>query len=204
MSQGVIERFLKPDRLASRAEVLATPCPVPAEPGVYGWWFRLMPTSMDTHGCVTTNDCTLLYVGISPKRPPANGKPPSTENLRKRIRYHYTGNAEGSTLRKTLGCLLSDELGIELRRVGSGRRMTFAVGEQSLSTWLARNALVNWVPCDAPWEVEARLIADLDLPLNLDANAHNPFYKRLKAVRAEAVEQARSLPIMPNPGVGGS
>jgi hypothetical protein len=47
-------------------------------------------------------------------------------NLREQIiKDHYTGNAEGSTLRKTLGCLLADELGIQLRRVGSGKGMTF-------------------------------------------------------------------------------
>ena len=48
--------------------------------------------------------------------------------MRERIPYHYQGNAEGSTLRLTLGCLLSEELDIELRRVGSGKRMTFAEG----------------------------------------------------------------------------
>ncbi|MEU1194017.1 GIY-YIG nuclease family protein [Streptomyces sp. NPDC005859] len=42
----------------------------------------------------------------------------STQNLRKRVRYHYRGNAAGSTLRLTLGCLL----GLDLRRVGSGKR----------------------------------------------------------------------------------
>ncbi|WP_386143941.1 GIY-YIG nuclease family protein [Streptomyces yanii] len=42
----------------------------------------------------------------------------STQNLRTRVRYHYRGNAAGSTLRLTLGCLL----GLELRRVGSGKR----------------------------------------------------------------------------------
>jgi hypothetical protein len=30
----------------------------------------------------------------------------------------YAGNAGGSTLRKTLGCLLAGQLGIQLRRVG--------------------------------------------------------------------------------------
>jgi hypothetical protein len=35
------------------------------------------------------------------------------------IRYHYTGNASGSTLRLTLGCLLAERLGIQLRRVGA-------------------------------------------------------------------------------------
>jgi hypothetical protein len=29
-----------------------------------------------------------------------------------------------------LGCILAEQLGIELRRVGSGKRMTFSEGEQ--------------------------------------------------------------------------
>ena len=81
------------------------------------------------------------------------------------------GNAEGSTLRKTLGCLLSDELGIQLRRVGSGRRRTFAEGEQGLSAWMADNAFVSWVVREHPWELEDNLIASLDLPLNLEGNS---------------------------------
>jgi hypothetical protein len=45
------------------------------------------------------------------------------------VRYHYRGNTAGSTLRLTLGCLL----GLELRRVGSGKRMTFGkAGEATL------------------------------------------------------------------------
>ena len=50
----------------------------------------------------------------------------------------YRGNAYGSTLRLTLGCLLADQLGIELRRVGSGTRLTFGDGEQALSEWMRR------------------------------------------------------------------
>ena len=72
--------------------------------------------------------------------PPANGKAPSAQNIRRRIRTHYSGNAEGSTLRKTLGCLLSDQLGIELRRVGSGNRRTFVTGEKVLSEWMELSA----------------------------------------------------------------
>ncbi|WP_323183900.1 MULTISPECIES: GIY-YIG nuclease family protein [unclassified Streptomyces] len=54
----------------------------------------------------------------------------SAQNLRKRVRYHYRGNAAGSTLRLTLGCLL----GLELRRVGSGKRMTSGkAGEAAMS-----------------------------------------------------------------------
>lgn len=92
----------------TRAEVvLSRPSPVPAASGVYGWWFRELPADIDTSGCAAKDGLILLYTGISPKKPPSNGKPPSSQQLRKRITTHYTGNAAGSTLRLTLGCLLA-------------------------------------------------------------------------------------------------
>jgi len=125
---------------------------VPREPGVYAWYFRETPPDVPTEGCRQAFGATLLYAGISPK------KRPSTQNLRSRIRYHYTGNAEGSTLRLTLGCLLERRLGICLCRVGSGKRRTFADGEDRLSEWIAHNALVIWHPI-AEWiEVWARVV----------------------------------------------
>jgi hypothetical protein len=36
--------------------------------------------------------------------------------------------------------LLAERLGIQLRQVGSGRRLTFAAGEAKLSAWMADNA----------------------------------------------------------------
>ncbi|MFB6679965.1 GIY-YIG nuclease family protein [Streptomyces sp. NPDC056390] len=94
---------------------------MPAAAGVYGWHFERAP-------CADLDAGRLLYVGIAP-RYMANRT--STQNLRKRVRYHFRGNAAGSTLRLTLGCLL----GIELRRVGSGgARMTFGkAGEAALT-----------------------------------------------------------------------
>ncbi|MFJ4536179.1 GIY-YIG nuclease family protein [Streptomyces tibetensis] len=80
--------------------------------------------------------------------PAVHGEPDQHANLRKRVRYHHRGNAAGSTLRLTLGCLR----GLELRRVGSGKRMTFGkVGEDTLSQWMADNARVCWVEQDEPW-----------------------------------------------------
>ncbi|AEF34609.1 conserved hypothetical protein [Mycolicibacter sinensis] len=180
----------------TRSEVFTRPSPIPAEPGVYGWWFRQLPAAIDVSRCQRKGDLTLLYAGISPSRPPANGKPPSQQNIRKRITYHYRGNAEGSTLRKTLGCLLADELGIELRRVGSGTRRTFAAGEEVLSQWMADNALVSWIAVPEPWVLERELFTALDLPLNLQGNAHNPFHVELTTVRAAAEARARTLPVV--------
>jgi hypothetical protein len=181
----------------TRESVLASPCPVPAAPGIYGWWFRRLPTEpMNADACLSRSGLTLLYTGISPKRPPRNGRPPSTQTLRDRIRYHYKGNAEGSTLRKTLGILLSDALGIELRRVGSGKRMTFGPGESRLSEWMAENALVSWLVDPEPWLLEERFIADLDVPLNLEGNSRNRFHPELTMRRAQAVARARDLPVL--------
>ena len=99
------QRFLHPERLMSRGDVLTTPCPVPAVAGVYGWWFDVAPGDLDISRCVKHRGLRLLYTGISPQPPPRNGRAPSRSTLRARIRTHYNGNAEGSTLRKTLGCL---------------------------------------------------------------------------------------------------
>jgi hypothetical protein len=168
---------------------------VPAVAGVYAWYFDRVPPGVPTNGCHLAHGATLLYVGISPKAPPAKGTP-SRQTVRHRIRYHYRGNAEGSTLRLTLGCLLAEELGIGLRRVGSGRRMTFGPdGESRLTAWMADHACVVWTVTDRPWELERQLIRSLVLPLNLDQNQHSPFHQRLSEIRAAQRTRARALPI---------
>ena len=106
------------------------------------------------------------------------------------------GNAAVSTLRLTLGCLLSETLEIQLRRVGSGKRFTFADGEAKLSDWMGQNAFVTWAVTDEPWVAEADLIRELSLPLNLDQNESHPFHAQLSAVRREAKARARMLPIV--------
>lgn len=177
----------------SRA-ILGFTCAAPASSGVYGWFFREIPPVVPVSGCLVADGLTLLYVGISPKQMPEGRT--STQTVRSRIRYHYTGNAEGSTLRLTLGCLLAEKLGIELRRVGSGKRMTFTLeGERKLSAWIAENAYAAWTENTRPWELEAQLIASLSLPLNLDQNQHHGFSAELSRIRSQARRRARQLDI---------
>ncbi|GHK03704.1 hypothetical protein SY2F82_55010 [Streptomyces sp. Y2F8-2] len=174
--------LVHPDRLWSAQEVLVQQSPVPTAAGVYGWHFKKSPHTALASG-------RLLYVGIAPRHMSTRT---STQNLKKRVQYHYRGNAAGSTLRLSLGCLL----GLELRRVGSGTRLTFGrAGEAKLSQWMADNAQVCWLEHDEPWTMESELIAQLDLPLNLDQNRHNSFHGELKELRAKARERARALPI---------
>src|SRR5260370_5302495 len=107
------DNLLYPERLWSRQEVLSPPSPVPKTPGVYAWYFRNLPAYVPTTRSQSSGEFRLLYVGISPSAPPTNGKAASKQSLLHRVRYHMRGNAEGSTLRLSLGCLLAVNLGIE-------------------------------------------------------------------------------------------
>jgi hypothetical protein len=171
----------------SRAEVLTRPSPVPDVPGIYGWYFRTLPGDIDASRCIEVHGGRLLYVGIAPR---AHGRSKAT--LRSRLRSHYRGNAEGSTLRLTLGCLL----GLELRRVGRGTVMTFGPAETDLSGWMADNAFVTWIEDPRPWLLEPVLIRSLDLPLNLDQNTNHAFHARLSELRREARRRALMSPIL--------
>jgi hypothetical protein len=159
------------------------------------WYFAEAPPAVPTDDCHRHAGKVLLYAGISPKAPPKNGKPPSKQNLQKRIQYHMNGNAEGSTLRLTLGVLLAPLLNIQLRRVGSGRRSTFSYGEEALSEWLDKNAYVAWIVHEMPWEIEPAFISAVSLPLNIDHNRSHPFCGTLRSARSEAKRIARELPI---------
>jgi hypothetical protein len=91
---------------------------------------------------------------------------------------------------------LAEQLGLELRRVGSGTRLTFAAGEEVLSEWMRQNAFVTWLVHPAPWELEKHLIGELALPLNLDQNDRHPLHAVLSQVRRKARARARALPIV--------
>lgn len=195
-STDIVTALLSPSRVFSRGEVLGRPSAVPKVPGVYAWYFDEVPPGVPTDGCHSGPAGVLLYIGIAPSEPPRNGKAPSRQTVWHRLRYHYRGNAYGSTLRLTLGCLLADQLGLRLRRVGSGTRLTFTrEGEQKLSDWMASHARVTWTEHHRPWEPESEAIQRLNLPLNLQGNSHNAHYPTLKALRAEHRAMARALPI---------
>jgi hypothetical protein len=181
-----------PEKTYSRNEVMNRPTPVPAVNGVYFWWFKETPPGVPTEGCITHDGYTLLYVGISPDK---KGKPSSRSNLRKRIKAHYSGNAAGSTLRRTLGVLLATESSFPLRRVGSGLRTTLThSGEQWLDNWMEQNAMVHWIAHEEPWVLEESLIANIPLPLNIQGSTH-AFKPTLSAMRSKALAKARLMEI---------
>jgi hypothetical protein len=184
--------LINPKRLWSKDEVFAKPSPIPRAPGAYAWYFRRIPDGVVTDGCIHRDSCCLLYVGIAPTEPPRNGRQPSSQRLFNRIRYHYAGNAQGSTLRLSLGCLLAKEIGTSLKKVGSGKRLTFgAEAERALSAWMQENAFVAWTVHPSPWLLERDLIGHLSLPLNIKLNKGHPFQPTLLGIRRKAKDTAR-------------
>lgn len=189
-TRRVFDQLVEPDRVWSWEDLQREDASPPAKAGVYAWYFKRKPPGVPGDGCRRFRRMPLLYVGVSP------GRLGSQETLRSRLRYHFTGNASGSTLRTTLGALLQRELGLSFRRVRSERTMRFLpADEQRLSEWMFLNARVTWSVCERPWEVERELLHELSAPLNLAGNTHNPFHLALSSVRRVMVENARRTPI---------
>lgn len=105
-------------------------------------------------------------------------------------------------MRKTLGCLLAEDLGVALRRVGRGERYTLTnPGEQRLDTWMAEHCRVAWREVADPWRVEREILASgLPLPLNIQDNPCLAHTAILQAARAEARRAADALPIIGDSG----
>jgi hypothetical protein len=193
MMSGYQNLFV-PTRLFTADDVIARPSAAPAAPGVYAWYFNEAPPLVNAAGCHRWQDLWLLYVGISPKAPSLNGRPPSRSTLKARLRTHYAGNAEGSTLRRTLG--------IELRRVGSGTRYTFTnPGEQLLDRWMRKHAFVTWLETEHPHKVESEVLASgIRLPLNIDGNPCREDVATLREVRLKARRRAGELTVVVDSG----
>jgi hypothetical protein len=87
-----MKELISPHKVYTRLEVLDKNCTIPNTRGLYAWFFKTIPPLVQVDNCIVKDNLTLLYAGISPKD--ENSK----ENIRKRIKTHYRGNAEGSTL----------------------------------------------------------------------------------------------------------
>lgn len=200
-SDAAITLLLHPTRLWGAVEILQSYAPVPKSAGVYAWYFDEIPPGVPITGChKSTDGQVLLYVGIAPKENKAAATS-SKRTLRHRLRDHLAGNAEGSTLRFTLGCLLADQLGTRLRRVGSGKRYTFTnPGEIELDRWLAAHAHIAFAAIERPWQVEAKLLSMVSLPLNLSGNTTHSFAADLSRMRSLARREAASLPVVVDNG----
>jgi hypothetical protein len=69
------------------------------------------------------------------------------------------------------------------------------LGEQWLDKWLERNALICWRAHDKPWELEEEVIKTVSCPLNIRGNEHHAFCPTLRKIRADAISNARLMPV---------
>jgi len=185
-----VSQLSNPERLWSAQDVACRPSPVPRSPGVYAWYFRQAPPQVPLEGCIEFDGHRLLYIGITPRRPSTHAVSRKRSGLRGRIRTHYRGDADRSTLRRTLGCLLKQDLGIHLAPMGGSHRLDFGEGETALTQWMASNAKVVWMLYDSPWQVEPEIISLIRPPLNLQHNHDHPFHSTLSAIRAQCIRSA--------------
>ena len=162
-----IEDFEKPEFCMSLADMEKSK--PPREPGIYGWYFDKLPPKVPHRKCIRISGRRLLYIGIT-----------ETDLSNRILSQHFKGNAEGSTLRRKLGCLLRKKLGLKLQK--NGKRLTFGEGEAKLSRWMAKHARVYYWVSNRPAQLERIAILRYSPPLNADYNNTHPFYPRLKKI----------------------
>lgn len=179
--------LLRPSRLLSAAEILEDRTLLPDQGGIYGWWFDAELAGISTEGAAAIGRHHLLYVGIAPRRPSANGRI-SKRNLRTRILRDHLGNRIGSsTLRRTLAHLLRHELQLTIEKQDRKQVMRKA-DEAALTRWIIDHAALSFLFHPTPWEVEAGLVQGQSprLPLNI-AGSPSPSANLLLRLRAEAL-----------------
>lgn len=131
---------------------------VPTGAGVYAWFFASCLGFDEAAQRPMRDGMSLLYIG-------------KARSLRKRLLNHCRNSSGGSTLRRSIGSLLLQDLGLIARQVGARRKLSFVrESEQVLSDWLAAHAAVTWVQCDRAGELESWLIGHHRPPMNLMGN----------------------------------
>jgi len=154
---------------------------IPKTKGIYAWYFKHDSLPVPSNSYFKVDDFELLYVGIAGKSPESKG------DLRDRIyNKHINGNAEGSTLRFSLGVLLRRKGSpLELKRKGIIKKRIKWSNEDYITEWICDNALVAWIEHKRPWKVEESAVKNLGhlLPLNIKHNKENLFAQELNRER---------------------
>lgn len=173
-------RILNPAALIDAADAASAP----KVPGIYGWWFRRGSLPVPAGPYQSFDDHQLLYVGISPRRAASSG------TIRARLRQHVASDASRSTLRRTLGVLLTDRLELTLGVHGT-RAHYGSVGEARISSWMQENAKFAWAEDPTPWLAEEELLATAVLALNIDGRSDG-FVSDISARRTAALFAAKA------------
>jgi hypothetical protein len=181
--QGDLGPLLRPQQLLSAADILTRRVRIPAESGIYGWWFNSPIEGVPVEDALRHQSHHLLYVGIAPRQPSTAGKV-SRSTLRRRITRDHLGHRIGSsTLRRSLAYLLKDSLQLEINRTGKKDTMP-RHHELILTRWMREHASLSFMLHTAAWKIEQSLVRcpDLTLPLNIQGSPH-PFSRVLGKMR---------------------
>jgi hypothetical protein len=156
----------------------------PRRPGAYAWFSATVPEFIPKEELTIRDGLALLYTGIAPRASTSGGLDPNRTSLAPRISYHATGSADASALRLTLGCVLAQQLGLQLELHADGERFTWGPsGEARLSNWIQKQLRVSWVVHSRPWEVTDMAFRGLFLPLNLNITDPTPFHRALGDIK---------------------
>ena len=147
--------------------------------GVYGIFFDRKELLLERSGYLEfdnklpmeVDDHHLLYIGAS------------IDPLRRRVLTHLTGNSKGSSLRMTLGALLTEELLLDPIAGPSRGYYDFGHGEARLSEWIVRSTRIGFYPSDDPYDLERHILQSVPLPLNIDQRKKHRFSRYLLMLR---------------------
>lgn len=181
-SRGIntdIEFFAKPPWTKTFRDLQKKP--PPDESGVYGWYFNEIPPYVPYKECAHTRPrlmsrkWRLLYIGKG-------------NSLKKRIlRFHFNGDADVSTLRLSLGCLLIKRYQLCLYKKDSKTKGKYDYafgdkGEEKISNWMKKNARVTWIASLNYGTLEENAIHTYALSLNIKENPN--LFVPLKTLRS--------------------
>lgn len=187
MKEQATKFFLNPANLHPCRDISQGKVTIPQSGGIYAWYFKpgLLSDKLKPEWLIPVGEegLGLCYLGISPD------EEASDENLRERLKTHLEKTARNSTLRYSLGALLTDTLNLEVIPHGE-RKLSFGVTEGILTEWIREHGRVAWYKHEKPWDVEKSLIRLLHPPLNLKGNPLNPFKNLLEMERKRLRERA--------------
>jgi len=153
------------------------------EPGIYG--FFLLKGSLRIGQRKFAAPGTLLYVG----------KTKSSQKARDAGEHLADGQTGRSTLRRSLGALLREQLSLKPRPRSDSEKSTRRFtnfkfdsrGEKELTNWMRKHLSVGFcklATADIPGR-EKDLISSAIPPLNIENNSKSPYRGELELVRAQ-------------------
>ena len=152
-------------------------------PGLYAWWVDAAGAVDVSEGLAGEVAAGLIYAGQAGATQWPSGRIGGA-TLRSRISsQHLGGNIGGSTFRLTLASALTDQLGLQpIATSKIGRD-----GETRLSQWMRDHLAVAVHPFeehDALADLEHRVLAQLNPPLNLEGRPASGIRAALTRLRA--------------------